>query len=78
MSLLLDIYNYIWQSGDFPQYWSEATVIPIPKPGKDYSDPTCNSYRPISTIGLVLGPFTALCRSFLKRCTLTNKAVETI
>ena len=30
------------------------------------------------TIGLVLGPLTALCRSFLKRCTLTNKAVGTI
>ena len=46
MSLLLDIYNYIWQSGDFPPCWSEATVIPIPKPGKDHSDP--NNYRPIS------------------------------
>ena len=30
------------------------------------------------TKGLVLGPFTALYRSFLKRCTLTNKAVGTI
>ena len=30
------------------------------------------------TIGLVLGPLTALYRSFLKRCTLTNKAVGTI
>ena len=30
------------------------------------------------TIGLVFGPFTALKRSFLKRCTLTNKAVGTI
>ena len=30
------------------------------------------------TIGLVLGPFTALNRSFLKRCTLTNKAVGTV
>ena len=30
------------------------------------------------TIGLVLGPITALYRSFLKRCTLTNKAVGTI
>ena len=29
------------------------------------------------TIGLVLGVFTALYRSFLKRCTLTNKAVRT-
>ena len=31
-----------------------------------------------TTIGLVLGPFTALYRSFLKRCTLTNKAVGTL
>ena len=30
------------------------------------------------TIGLVLGPCTALYRSFLKHCTLTNKAVGTI
>ena len=30
------------------------------------------------TIGLVLGPFTAVYRSFLKRCTLTNKAVGAI
>ena len=29
-------------------------------------------------IGLALGPFTAMYRSFLKRCTLTNKAVGTI
>ena len=30
------------------------------------------------TIGLVIGPFTAFDRSFLKRCTLTNKAVGTV
>ena len=30
------------------------------------------------TIGLVLGPFTALYRSFVKHCTLTNKAIGTI
>ena len=30
------------------------------------------------TIGLVLGPFTAFYRSFLKRCTLTNNVVGTI
>ena len=30
------------------------------------------------TIGLVLGPFTAFYRSFLKSCTLPNKAVGTI
>ena len=31
-----------------------------------------------TTIGLVLGPCTALCRLFLKHCTLTYKAVGTI
>ena len=30
------------------------------------------------TIGLVFGPSTALCRYFLKHCTLTNKTVGTI
>ena len=38
-------------------------------------------YGPVTierTIGLVLGPFTALYRSFLEHCTLTNKVVGTI
>ena len=51
MSLLLDIYNHIWQTGDFPECWNEAIVIPIPKPGKDHSDP--NNYRPISLTSCV-------------------------
>ena len=51
MKLLLNIFNYIWKTGDFPQCWSEATVIPIPKPGKDHSDP--NNYRPISLTSCV-------------------------
>ena len=51
LSLLLDIFNYIWQSGDFPDCWSEATIIPIPKPGKDHSDP--NNYRPIALTSCV-------------------------
>ena len=51
LALLLDIFNYIWQSGDFPDCWSEATIIPIPKPGKDHSDP--NNYRPIALTSCV-------------------------
>ena len=38
--------NDLWQSQDFPDGWREATVIPIPKPGKDRTDP--NNYRPIA------------------------------
>ena len=51
ISLLLDIYNYIWRSGNFPTCWSEAIVIPIPNPGKDHNDP--NNYRPISLTSCV-------------------------
>ena len=41
----------------------------------------CQKYDAVvieRTIGLELGPSTALNRSFLKHCTLTNKAVGTI
>ena len=47
LSVLLDIFNdniCIWVSGNLPDSWKEATVIPVPKPGKDNSNPT--NYRP--------------------------------
>ena len=34
MSLLLDIYNFIWQSGEFPDCWNEATVNTHPQARK--------------------------------------------
>ena len=43
---MLLLLNDLWQSQDFPDGWREATVIPIPKPGKDRTDP--NNYRPIA------------------------------
>jgi hypothetical protein len=43
---LLKAYQRIWETGDFPANWTEAIVIPIPKPGKDPNKP--DSYRPIS------------------------------
>ena len=38
--LLLNIFNQIWISGDFPSGWKRAIVILIPKLGKDPMDPT--------------------------------------
>ena len=29
--VLLNIFNYIWASGDIPECWKEATAVPIPK-----------------------------------------------
>jgi len=43
---LLEIFNSIWLTGEFPTSWSEATIIPIPKPGKDPTEP--GNYRPIA------------------------------
>ena len=44
--LLLNIFNKICISGDFPSDWRKAIIIPIPKPGKDPTNPT--NYRPIA------------------------------
>ena len=44
--LLLNIFNKIWLSGDFPPDWRKAIIIPIPKPGKDPTNST--NYRPIA------------------------------
>ena len=43
-----EILNKIWISADLPQQWRSATVIPIPKPNKDHTDPL--SYQPIALI----------------------------
>jgi ribonuclease HI len=44
--VLLGIFNSIWAEESFPPSWRNAITIPIPKPGKDISNPT--SYRPIA------------------------------
>lgn len=46
ISVLLDIYNYLYLNNVFPQKWSEAVIVPIHKPGKDKF--SIDSYRPIA------------------------------
>lgn len=46
IQLLLQIYNIIWTTKEFPENWKLATIIPIAKPGKDASNP--ENYRPIA------------------------------
>ena len=46
LKILKEILNKIWRSADFPDQWRAATVIPIPKPNKDHTEPL--SYRPIA------------------------------
>ena len=40
LQTLLDIFNNMWETGKFPESWELATIIPIPKPGKDHTGPT--------------------------------------
>ena len=46
LRVLLRAFSKIWQTGQIPSSWQEATIIPIPKPGKDHSNPT--NYCPIT------------------------------
>jgi len=45
LNRLLSILNDIRLTGNFPSSWRQSYVVPIPKPGKDTSNPT--NYRPI-------------------------------
>lgn len=43
---LLKLFNAMWMNEYVHQPWKKATIVPIPKPGKDHTDP--KNYRPIS------------------------------
>ena len=51
LSILLEIFNSMWATGNIPKSWKEATDIPIPKPDKDHTDPS--NYRPIALTSCV-------------------------
>jgi len=44
----LHVINSHWRSARFPDAWKHATVKPIPKPGRDHTDPL--NFRPISLL----------------------------
>ena len=39
LSVLLKVYNHVWESGCFLPSWVETIVIPVTKLGKDHLDP---------------------------------------
>ena len=46
LETILNIFNYILTTTEFQEDCQYATIIPIPKPGKDLAEP--NSYRYIA------------------------------
>ena len=63
LDTLLNIYNQIWDGGDFPTEWREATIIPMLKPGKDTTNP--NNYRPIALTSCIYKTFERMVNSRL-------------
>jgi len=61
---LLDILNSVWCSGKFSSGWQTCTVIPVPKLGKDKTDPL--SYRPIALTSCI-------CK--VMECVINNRLV---
>ena len=63
LDLLLEIYNRTWTTGAFPDSWREATIIPVPKPGKDSTNP--GNYRPIALTSCICKTFERMINSRL-------------
>jgi hypothetical protein len=45
-STLLELYNKMWNNGEFPTSWQNALVVPIPKP--NCAESGAEAFRPIS------------------------------
>ena len=71
LDLLLKLYNKIWINKIFPKTWEEATIIPIPKPGKDTSNP--ENYRPIALTSCLCKTFERIINNRLIWYLETNK-----
>ena len=63
LNALLDLCNDIWDDGVFPPGWREATIIPIPKPGKDHTNPI--NYRPIALTSCICKTFERIINNIL-------------
>ena len=72
--LLLDIFNNIWTQKIFPHSWRQATIVPIPKPGKDHTNPS--NYRPIALTSCLCKLMEKLVNKRLMWFLETNKKIS--
>ncbi|KAM7314374.1 hypothetical protein ISCGN_004158 [Ixodes scapularis] len=64
LEALLTWFNSIWDSGDVPEEWKVATVVPLLKPGKPPDK--AESYRPISLTSCISKLFERLVQGRLR------------
>ena len=72
---LLKSFNYIWESGDYPEDWKKYAVIPIIKPGKTSNE--ASSYRPISLASCLLKTFERIVNNRLVWWIESNRIIST-
>jgi len=73
LNTLLGILNDIWLTGIFPSSWRQSYVVPIPKPGKDTSNPT--NYHPIALASCVCKVMEWMVNNRLVRYLERNKII---
>ena len=66
LSVLLKVYNSVWESETVPPSWREAVVVPIAKAGKDPNNPT--NCRPITLISCLCKAMERLVNARLMWC----------
>ena len=73
---LLRMYNQIWHTCILPDSWKEAIVIPIPKPGKDSTNPA--NYRPIALTSCICKTIERMVNDRLVWFLEKNKLIATV
>ena len=73
---LLRIFNQVWHTGILPDSWKEAIVIPIPKPGKDSTNPA--NYRPIALTNCICKTMERMVNDRLVWYLEKNKLIATV
>lgn len=63
--ILIDVFNFVLDTGLLPPSWSESKIVVILKPGRDSLQPS--SYRPISLLNQDYKLFTAILVNRLNR-----------
>jgi len=70
---VLQALNNIWFAGNFPPNWRTSTVIPIPKPANDASDP--NNYRSIALMSCLCKVVESMVKNRLVWFLVRNKLI---
>ena len=73
---LLRIFNQVWHTGILPDSWKEAIVIPVPKPGRDSTNPA--NYRPIALTSCICKTMERMVNDRLVWFLEKNKLIATV